>query len=214
MNPYYSDEFVTLYHGDCREITEWLAADVLVTDPPYGLQGQAGSYGRQCVNIAGDADVSVRNIALMNWGPKPACVFGSPKLPEPPGHWDHRLVWDKAEPGLNHGPWRYNHESIFVRGEGWTRLGPRSFSVLRFAAGNGSPDRADHPHRKPDGLMQTLIAQAPEGAIADPFAGSGSTLVAAKRLGRKAIGVEIDKRYCSVIAARLSQDVLDFGGAA
>jgi site-specific DNA-methyltransferase (adenine-specific) len=185
-----------------------LSADVLVTDPPYGLEQMAGSYGRHGDTIANDRDTSVRDDVLQLWGTRPALVFGSPRLPEPPGGWDHRLVWDKAEPGLNGGPWRYNHEPIFVRGEGWVRVSASSFSVLRFAAQNGAAGRAEHPHRKPLGLLQVLLSAAPDGAVLDPFMGGGTTLRAAKDLGRRAIGIEIDERYCEVAAQRCAQEVL------
>ena len=211
--PYYQDEHVTLYHGDClTEHREWLDADVLVTDPPYGSQGLAGGYGRHGRVIANDATDEARDSALSDWGGRPACVFGTPRLPEPPGGWDERLVWDKREPGLNGGPWRYTHESIFVRGEGWHRVSASSFSILSFPSGNGTWEKSKHVHAKPVRLMETLIEAAPPGIIADPFAGSGSTLIAARNLGRKAIGVELEERYCEVIAKRLSQGAFDLTG--
>lgn len=214
MTPYYQDDLITLYHGDCRHIDAWLDADVLVTDPPYGLAALAESYGRHGDTIANDLTTEVRDAALSLWGDnKPCLVFGTPRLPDPPGEWQHRLVWDKCEPGLNGGPWRYTHECIFVRGEGWTRRSASSFSVIRYPAQNGSADRRSHPHRKPVELLHELIEAAPEGVVADPFVGSGTTLRAAKDLGRRAIGVELEERYCEVAAVRLSQEVLPFGEA-
>ena len=219
--PYYQDEHVTLYHGDClTEHREWLDADVLVTDPPYGSDnglgyGRSGGNGRAngaAFHIANDATTATRDTALSLFAPKPTLAFGTPRMPEPPGGWDHRLVWDKREPGLNGGPWRYTHESIFVRGEGWTRTSASAFSILSFPSGNGSPEKRDHVHAKPVRLMEELIAAAPPGTIADPFAGSGSTLIAARNLGRKAIGVELEERYCEVIARRLQQGAFDLAG--
>lgn len=220
MSPYYTDDTVTLYHGDCLEVGEWLAADVLITDPPYGSDngigyGRFGANGRpsdQTFRIANDSTTLARDAALLAWGERPAMCFGTPRMDEPPGGWDHRLVWDKREPGLNGGPWRYTHESIFVRGEGWIRVNASAFSIISVPAGNGTPEKADHVHAKPVRLMERLLGAAPEGVIADPFAGSGSTLIAAKNLGRQAIGVELEERYCELIARRLAQDVLDFGG--
>ena len=225
---YYEDDHVTLYHGDClTEHREWLEADVLVTDPPYGSQAIAGSYGKRVKDpttgkrarlghvIAGD-DGASRNEVFDQWGNRPAVCFGTPRLPEPPGPWAHRLVWDKVEPGMNGGPFRYTHEDIYLRGDGWVRTSANSYSILRFprSDGMGNDERAQHPHRKPVRLMEALIAAAPPGTIADPFAGSGSTLVAAKALGRMAIGVELEERYCEIAARRLSQEVLDLGALA
>jgi DNA modification methylase len=208
--PYYSDGLVTLHLGDCREVTDWLAADVLVTDPPYGTRFSAdnprGGYGlRQNSGspdgfvIASDVTTDLRDEALVKWGDRPVLVFGSPRMPDPPGEWADRLVWDKKRLGMNGGPWRYQHESIFIS-PGFLRTDDASGSIL-----TAWPDQRDHMHVKPLGLMERLVQKAPPGTIADPFAGSGSTLVAARNLGRRAIGVEIDERYCERAARRLSQ---------
>ena len=219
--PYYQDEHVTLYHGDCLEHPEWwTGADVLVTDPPYGTQfseeNPKGGYGRrqnaglgpEGFTIANDGTTATRDAALALWGDRPALVFGSPRLPEPPIKVADRLVWDKKRPGMNGGPWRYRHESIFVT-EGFLRVSDAAVSILV-----AYPDQSQHIHAKPLVLMEALVEAAPPGVIADPFAGSCTTLVAAAHLGRRAIGVEIDERYCELIAKRLSQGAFDFGGAA
>jgi site-specific DNA-methyltransferase (adenine-specific) len=215
--PYYAEDGITLYHGDCREIPEWLAADVLCTDPPYGTQFSAanpkGGYGRrqnaglgpEGFVIANDVSTAVRDNVLALWGSRPALVFGSPRLSDPPGVWADRLVWNKTRPGMNGGPWRYLHETIFVTA-GFVRTSDSAVSIIA-----AWPDQKDHIHAKPVHLMACLVAAAPAGVIADPFAGSGSTLVAAKQLGRTAVGVEIDERYCELAARRLDQGVLDFG---
>jgi DNA modification methylase len=220
MSVYYQDDLVTLYHGDCLEVTEWLAADVLITDPPYGSEslaiagyGRAGGNGRapgESFKIANDKTTDARDAAVRLWGDKPRLVFGTPRMPEPPGNWNNRLVWDKREPGLNGGPWRYTHELMFVGGDGWVRRSASSFSILSFPSGNGSYEKSLHAHAKPVQLMESLILSAPLGAIAEPFAGSGSTLVAARNLGRKVIAVELDERHCESAAKRLSQQAFNF----
>jgi len=219
--PYYEDDLVTLYHGDCLEITEWIAADVLVTDPPYGTESKGWdvSYGRGRNRrhgrddlppgvIANDGTTETRDAALALWGAKPALVFGSPRMPDPPIAVADRLVWDKKRPGMNGGPWRYRHESIYVT-EGFIRTSDAAVSIL-----TAFPEQADHIHGKPLALMETLVGSAPEGVIADPFAGSCTTLVAAHHLGRHAIGVELDERYCELLARRLSQQAFQFEGIA
>lgn len=223
MKPYYQDDLVTIYHGDCLEIDVWLEADVLITDPPYGTQfteaNPRGGYGRRQdalgrgsrhapatpgmgAWIANDATTETRDRVIERWGIKPKAVFGSPRAVDPPGEWADRLVWDKKRLGMNGGPWRYQHETIFVSA-GFVRTSNEASSILRYF-----PDQSIHIHAKPVGLMSHLVATAPPGVIADPFMGSGSTLVAAKSLGRKAIGVEIEEKYCEIAAKRCGQDYL------
>ncbi|WP_418020044.1 DNA methyltransferase [Mycolicibacterium peregrinum] len=117
-------------------------------------------------------------------------------------------MWDKKRPGMNGGPWRYRHESIYATA-GFERRNNETTSILV-----AFPDQSLHIHAKPLGLMTSLVDCAPRGVIADPFAGSGTTLVAARNLGRRAIGVELEERYCELIATRLDQMCLDFGEGA
>lgn len=235
--PYYQDEWVTLYHGDCLEITDWLEADVLVTDPPYGIAAHSNSakeYGRRerlgemNLLIAGDRSTDARDRALALWGPRPSLIFGSWRAARPRGV-RALLIWDKAMPGQGSMslPWGSGgHEEIYVCGpnatpsmSGWALSGSRDNPVIRAQYPvPGSRERphgeSNHPTPKPVALMTYLLSKCPPGIIADPFAGSGSTLVAAKALGRHAIGVELEERYCEISARRLAQDVLDFGGNA
>jgi DNA modification methylase len=222
--PYYQDELVTLYHGDCLEITEWLAADVLVTDPPYGM-GYRDRLGKHDA-IAGDEDTLARSRMLEAWGVRPAVVFGTWRVPKPDGV-KNVLIWDKGT-DLGMGvstPWGLSHEEAYVLGDwpalvsgGRIREGgtpSRVSSVLRVdKPNNASAQRVDHPTPKPVTLMGQLIARCPPGVVADPFAGSGSTLVAARNLGRQSIGVELEERYCDLIAKRLSQQAFDLGDIA
>jgi site-specific DNA-methyltransferase (adenine-specific) len=125
------------------------------------------------------------------------------------------LIWDKGnEAALGHPVFFSAHEEVYVIGTGW--VGPRRSNVIRqngLARGGGLRKGLDHPTPKPVSLMQTLLAHCPPGVIADPFAGSGATLVAARALGRRAVGVEIEEQHCEVIANRLAQGDL-FGETA
>ena len=109
-------------------------------------------------------------------------------------------------------PWKPNFEDVYVIGSGFA--GARDSGVLSgyHVPANEAAGRW-HPHEKPHSLMCSLIAKCPRGIVADPFAGSGTTLRAAKDEGRRAVGVEVDERYCEIAANRLTQDTL-FGGVA
>jgi site-specific DNA-methyltransferase (adenine-specific) len=220
MKPYYQDEFVTLFHGDCLEITDWLSADVLVTDPPYGIDWSpnkgayrgAGSQVRLSKIIANDSTIEARDEALKLWGDKPAIAFGSWRMPRPINT-KHRLIWHKKgqAPGPANAPFMTQDEEIYIIGEGFISTSPPMRSVITTTeARSVEVTKIGHPTPKPIGLMELLISRCPEGVIADPFAGSGATLIAARNLGRKVIGVELEEKYCELIANRLGQAVFQF----
>lgn len=154
--PYYQDDQVTLYHGDCREITEWLEADVLVTDPPYGMNFQSRMRkGPKLARIAGDEDTSVRDAVATLWGPdRPALMFGRWSVPAPAGE-RQRLIWHKAStPGMGDLtlPWGPNFEDIHLLGQGWDREAtglPRVGAVITTTQGRGGCRRRE-PGRAPD----------------------------------------------------------------
>lgn len=221
--PYYQDDLVTLFLGDCREVTDWLTADVLVTDPPYGIAWKKGlnrrAGSRAHAGILNDATTAARDDVLAAWGDRPAAVFGSLYAAFPAGM-AQALIWRKPPDAGVVGSvtgWRRDVEAVFLTGPWPKRTACRS-SVLdsgaRMVGGaNGAAARFGHPHAKPVDIMEGLIGASPAGVIADPFAGSGSTLVAAKMQGRRAIGVELDPKHCATAASRLSQDALPFGEA-
>lgn len=215
-NPYYADEAVTIYHGDCRDIAPLVSADVVITDPPYGIAYSSGwskETREHAAEIVGDATTELRDWAILKFADKPAAYFATPRcrLPMEPRA---LLVWDKGEAagmGDLSIPWKPNWEVIWIGGDGWT--GTRSSSVMRGASmATTSAMGRCHPHEKPVWLLSALIAKAPPGIILDPFMGSGTTLRAAKDLGRKAVGIEIEEKYAEIAARRMQQEVLPFGG--
>ena len=222
MSLYYQDDLVTLYHGDClTEHREWLGADVLVTDPPYGrawvngagLTNTSGNGSATRKSIAGDKDTAVRDGAVEAWGTKPAVVFGDIMLAPPTGT-RQVLIYAKATDAGVRGAtagFRRDVEAIYLMG-GWpSGIGgtTSALSVGGHVAGPTGPAAIfGHSHSKPVALMERLT-QLAAGSVADPFSGSGATLVAAKNLGRKAVGVELEERHCETIAKRLSQELLE-----
>jgi site-specific DNA-methyltransferase (adenine-specific) len=215
MNPFYQDDQVTIYHGDCRELLPHVEADVLVTDPPYGIDYNSGARRNElAASIQGDKDTSLRDGILDAWD-GPALVFGTWRIPRPEGT-KARLIWD-TKGALGMGdlsiPWKPSDQEIYVLGSGFS--GHRGSNVLTVApvqakAANGRL----HPHEKPVALLAALMEKCPPGVIVDPFMGSGSTLVAGKSLSRKVVGIEVEERYCEVAARRCSQEAFDLGAVA
>lgn len=199
----------TVVEGDCLELMKALpdgCVDAVITDPPYGIDYESGHFGVLPRSIHGDGDTAFRDSFLQWWTPRPALVFGTWKASRPAGT-RQVLIWDTLG-ALGMGaldiPWKPAHQEIYVIGRGFT--GERGSDVLSFApvqamACNGRV----HPHQKPTELIENLLEKCPPGwTILDPFLGSGTTAVAAKKLGRHFLGFEISPEYCRIARERIA----------
>lgn len=209
MTPYYEEDGITIYHGDCREILP-VPCDVIVSDPPFsGMVVDIGKLQRtsrpptyQWHGVEHSGAVAVDLLLAMN---KPMVLFGangySSQLPDHPG-W---IVWDKQTDGYVIGSPAELAWTNCLTNLRMFRLNYRGFTTQR--------DPKEHPMQKPRALMRWILSlpDLPSGVVLDPYMGSGTTLVAAKQVGRHAIGIEIEERYCEIAAERLRQGVLPLG---
>lgn len=241
MKPYYEDSYCTIYHGDCRDVLPGLTADATVTDPPYGtghyesdvvvltpemlgslpMPAAVFGYPERLIGLCVASNL-VPNEWITWWASNAAikafgvhglwmesecvAVFGPHRFQtlRQERSSSSRAVLDKGYIGNNRlgiG----NPDSRRV-GDVWTDAAPG----LAF----NSHERL-HPNQKPLSVVTRLVegTTLPGDVVLDPFMGSGTTLRAAKDLGRRAIGIEIEERYCEIAAKRLAQEVLDFGAA-
>jgi site-specific DNA-methyltransferase (adenine-specific) len=227
MRPYYDDGTCVTYHGDCREMLPMLSADAGITDPPYGVNlvtktsdfRDSAHFDRgtsmQASTLYQDDPEHVRRliadvVPLLRACTERVLIFSGA-----------RMLWQYPEGsaigcvftpnGAGRSPWGfqcmhpiiyYGRDPYLVDGKGSR---PNSFRTEQ-------PNRAviDHPCPKPLHWMAWAVERASRSGetVLDPFAGSGTTLRAAKNLGRKAIGIEIEEKYCEIAAQRLAQEVL------
>lgn len=232
MKPYYEQDGVTIYHGDCREILPTLdiSVDAIITDPPFFMPATHYQSRVEWQRSWSDTSVLAAFWATVLDAAIPRlrrtghflsfCNADSYPVfyPEMYRRFDFlkSLVWDKGHVGLGR-VWRNQHELVIAarwsdavfREDGRLRA-----DVLRFTA-TPSADRT-HPVEKPRALLDALIEPTVcnGGVVLDPFMGSGTTLEAAQHLGLRAYGIEGEERYCEIAAQRLSQTVLNLGGAA
>jgi site-specific DNA-methyltransferase (adenine-specific) len=208
MKPFYQDEQATIYHGDCRDILPGLPkVDLVLTDPPYGIGFNYGGYDDspeswfvlmdrvvpQMRNVGAFVVMPCCKIARLAWW----YVHHTP---------DWIICWYKGSPGhcaqIGFNDW----EPLLTWGKPPIQMHDYFQSKCGF-------DDNGHPCPKPIQWAEWLVKRgcADEGTVIDPFMGSGTTLLAAKNLGRKAIGIEIEERYCEIAVHRLRQGVMDLG---
>jgi site-specific DNA-methyltransferase (adenine-specific) len=249
VKPYYQDDWVTIYHADCREILPELPkVDMIFTDPPYGHNNNNNDLIHNREKALGVSSIQQPGRKIENDGPeanelakwffgqaarllKPGCCCcccccgGGP---DPQfARWSlwidevlefkQMVVWDKGPMGMG---WHYrrSYETVLVAQKAgaachWYAKTSNIENIIRpgqYGISKIIPQKENHPTEKPVELGSFFIQlHSQEGeTILDPFMGSGTTLRAAKDLGRKAIGIEICEAYCEIAALRMRQEVL------
>lgn len=229
MKPYYDHAGIKIFHGDCREIR--LAADfpqfhAVISDPPWGTDTAVDSsrFTRKAGDYWSVSDTSkaTKHSVVVGdreefdprpWILTPCILWGANNFTAHLPHSNGWLIWDKRK-GLEE-----NAQNGWPLGEcelAWTNvIGATRIFRNRWAGMVRSTEQGEyyHPTQKPIELMEWCIGflQDKEGVLLDPYMGSGPLLIAAKNKGCRAIGIEIEEKYCEIAAKRLSQEVLDFG---
>jgi site-specific DNA-methyltransferase (adenine-specific) len=215
MTPYYEDESAVIYHGDCREIAPMVGPiDFVLTDPPYGINWQPPSARHK--GQAWRDDEQFDATGWLSVG-KEHVFWGANYFAQTLPHSADWLTWVKRPV---HVDFSRDDRSYSTTELAWTDVGCRArFMCLVWDGGkrSGAPENRHflHPAQKPIELMLWCLSLSKtRGTVLDPFMGSGTTLVACKRLGRRAIGIEREEAYCEIAAERLAQGSLFAEGGA
>lgn len=214
--PYYSHNGITIYHGDCREILPLLPkVDLVLTDPPYGIFkslnsdgimfGKPTIYSEDKTAHIWDNKPTPELLLMVKTTAKQFVIWGGNYFADILGACPGILIWNKKTGNNSYA----DGEAAWSNVAGTMRIFTHQWcGAIKDSERNC---RAIHPTQKPVRVMQWCIELADNPhTILDPFMGSGTTLVAAKQLGRKAIGIEIEEKYCEIAAKRLGQEVLCF----
>jgi site-specific DNA-methyltransferase (adenine-specific) len=208
VEPYFRDESVVIYHADCRDILPKMPqVDLVLTDPPYGIEYRSNYRIVRHDPLYGDTDLPIDVIAPLVFLPRNAAyVFcrwdNLVALPMPRSV----IAWVKnnwSMGDLEHEHGRQWEAICFYPGRHHAFISRIPDVIVAARTGNGL-----HPTEKPLSVLGKLIAANEGQTILDPFMGSGTTLRAAKDLGRYAIGIEIAEKYCEIAAKRMAQGVL------
>lgn len=219
--PYYDSEGITIYNADCRKVLPWLEFDRMITDPPYGVEFIGKRSGTDPENetpydiyddtVQNFAKVVVPVISLGILKSKTAVVFAPARhLGMMPLPTDAGGIWQENGKGLSPFGFTSLHPLLYY-GEDPKRKNRIGGSwPTGFRHSGRATVCKSHPCSKPVEWMRWLVDRFSDehDIVCDPFMGAGTTLVAAKLEGRRAIGVELSERYCEAAVSRLSQKVL------
>lgn len=209
--PYYQDSAVTIYHGDSRELLPLVGRfDLVVADPPYGMEFRSNYRHVRHERIHGDGflplDLIEQAITLADRAAYVFCRWDNLSEMPPP---KSVLAWVKnnwSMGDLLHEHGRQWEACCFYAKERHEFIKRIPDVIFADRTGNDL-----HPTQKPESLIGQILAANVGQTVLDPWMGSGTTLRAAKDLGRKAVGIEIEEKYCEIAARRMGQEVLNFG---
>lgn len=228
-SPYYRDDWVTLYHADCREKIGSLEYDHVITDPPYADDTHENARTLKKRGGAKILTFDAISVGELYW------IFGTVGKRAKRWviafmDWRHIAAFENHPPAnlrfVRMGCWAKNSYTPQISGDR-PAMGWDSIAIMHTLGGrmrwNGGGEAATyratpvsegHPSVKPSPIMEKIVSQFTDEreVILDPFAGSGTTLAACKLLGRRAIGIEHEEKFCELIAHRCAQDVLTLGG--
>ena len=211
LKPYYQDSAVTIYHDNRRDILPQLdPVDLVLTDPPYGMNFRSNHRTTKHLPIHGDdfLPLDLIELSIMKATAAAYIFCRWTNLKELPGP-TSVICWIKNNWGM--GDLKHEHARQW---EACCFYCKEKHSFTKRPTDVIYADRTGnyyHPTEKPIGVWHQLIEANVGDLILDPFMGGGSTLVAAKNLHRKAIGIEIEEKYCEIAAKRMSQEVLELG---
>jgi len=207
MKPYYEADGITIYHGDSRDVLPHIGkVGVVVTDPPYSRRTESEWAGTGnvavCLHLASEKTDALLVFGTSSWRGM-EFIKDSVRTLRP----CRVLAWNRTyvnSPAA--GPWRWDLVLIHVFGRGAFGR-PMVSSLMQTDGTRALAIETGHPSPVPVEVFDWLIRPY-EGTVLDPFMGSGPALLAAKALGRRAIGIDADESYCEIAAERLSQGVL------
>lgn len=213
MKPYYEESGITIYHGDCREVLPHLPkVDLVLTDPPYGVafDGKATKHttkrpGGYTTEDDGDIGPVAVRLALELCASRAIVFPGIRRLFAYAEPSDVGCVYCPSGAGIGRWGFCCFHPVLYYGVRPSSQLWPASMQSFATSERNGHPC----PKPLPWIVWAMKLGSVAEGdLVLDPFLGSGTTLVAAKQLGRRAIGIEIEERYCEIAVNRLRQEML------
>lgn len=202
MKAYYQDNFCTIYHGDCREILPSLPrVDLVLTDPPYGVDKAAWD------TVLPMDRLHLAALKADTVGVMPG-ICNLPLMPEYLGALHYRWTLSvRISNGMTRSPVGFGNWIACMIYSNSESIHSTSQDATEIAI---TGEKVNHPCPKPLAAMKWLLSRFEAATILDPFAGSGTTLRAAKDLGKVSIGIEKEEVHCETIAKRLAQEVLSF----